>query len=165
LRRDIFRVHTARHAFLVFAAVSLTCLSGACSGARTTDGSALPGSTQAVSARAASRPVLPGAYLGAMAGAWSGPEIRPSAFDLGADWSITRLTWTHWTSVSASGRGYYIASAGAACPCTRYWAAVTLTEVRDHAGHRYFARMKVTDDHRTPRLLVMNTRLGYWRPT
>jgi hypothetical protein len=106
---------------------------------------------------------IPGAYLGAMAGQWAGPKIRPSYFDLGADWSIYLLKWADWTQGTADGHGIYIESAGAGCPCTRYWAAITLTHAKDHDGIRYFTTMKITGKHRQALWLVMNTSLGYWR--
>jgi hypothetical protein len=98
-----------------------------------------------------------------MAGPWAGPQIRPRYFDLGADWSLVELTWTRWTDVEAYGHGRYIESASAACPCTRYWAAITLTDIRDHDGRAYFATMEIMGKHRKALRLVMNTKLGWWQ--
>ena len=108
-------------------------------------------------------PLLPGAYLGAMAGRWAGPEQRPRYFDLGADWSIVGLKWAYWTQGQAYGHGRYIESAGASCPCTRYWAAITLAVVRSHDGQRYFATMEITAKHRRALRLIMNTTAGWWQ--
>jgi hypothetical protein len=121
------------------------------------------GSTHAASTRTTSKPTPSGAYLGAMAGPWLGPEIRPRYFDLGADWSLVGLKWTHWTDVEAYGHGRYIESASAACPCTRYWAAITLSSIRDHDGRAYFATMEIVGKHRKALRLVMNTKLGWWQ--
>jgi hypothetical protein len=120
------------------------------------------GAAHTPSAAATSTPSLPGAYLGGMAGPWYGPRIRPQILDLGADWDIVSLRWTRWTRGEAYGHGRYIESAGAGCPCTRYWAAVTLTDVRTHDGRPYFATMEVTGRHRKTLWLAMNTRLGWW---
>jgi hypothetical protein len=98
-----------------------------------------------------------------MAGPWAGPEIRPRSFDLGADWSFAGLKWTQWTDAGAYGHGRYVESANAACPCTRYWAAVTLTDIRHHEGRAYFATMVITAKHRKALRLVVNTRLGWWQ--
>jgi hypothetical protein len=150
---------------LLTTAVIMAAATGlsACAAGASKPNPATSGSTHAAPARATSRPALPGAYLGAMAGPWAGPKVRPRDFDLGADWGLGGLKWTHWTHVQAYGHGLYQESASAACPCTRFWAAVTLTEVRSHDGRSFFATMEITGKHRKALRLVMNTKLGWWQ--
>lgn len=107
---------------------------------------------------------LPGLYLGAGAGPWSGPKIRPKTLFLGADWNILKLHWTTWNARRAGGRGFYDACAGPAGgpPCVKFWGTVTATRVQRHHGHKYFAIMKVVGTRRQVRL-VMNTKLGWWQ--
>jgi hypothetical protein len=107
---------------------------------------------------------LPVAYLGGMAGPWGSPSVRPRNFFLGADWVISKLKWSSWTQRSAAGHGTYDACAGAAGPCTKFYAGITLTVVKTHHGTRYFADMKITGKHRKAMYLVMNTKLGWWVP-
>jgi hypothetical protein len=122
------------------------------------------GVATATTAQAAPARKLPVAYLGSGAGSWGQPSVRPHAFLLGADWTISKLRWADWRQGSASGHGEYLACAGAAGPCTKFWAGLTLTHVRVHRGTRYFATMKITGKHRRTQWLVMNTRLGWWQP-
>jgi len=107
---------------------------------------------------------LPGIYLGAMAGPWHGPSVRPSTLLLGADWSIQKLRWTAWSRRRADGRGFFDACTGPAGgpPCEKFWATITVTHVQEHDGSRYFAIMKLTARHRRAEWLAMNTKLGWW---
>jgi hypothetical protein len=146
-------------AVVIMAAASLS----GCAAGVSKPGPARSASRHAAADSATNRSALPGAYLGAMAGPWSGPQIRPPSFELGADWSLVGLKWAHWTDAGAYGHGRYVESASAACPCTRYWAAVTLTDLRNHDGRAYFATMVITARHRKALRLVVNTRLGWWQ--
>lgn len=107
---------------------------------------------------------LPGIYLGAMAGPWYGPSVRPTSVLLGADWNISKLRWTAWNSRRAVGRGFYDACTGPAGgpPCDKFWATITATDVQNHDGARYFAIMKIVGKQRQVKL-VMNTKLGWWQ--
>ena len=116
----------------------------------------------AQAAPAVSARKLPVAYLGAMAGPWGSPSVRPRTFLLGADWTISRIKWSSWTQRSAAGHGNYLACAGAMGPCTKFYAGITLTVVKVHRGTRYFADMKITGKHRKTMYLVMNSKLGWW---
>jgi hypothetical protein len=156
------RVNTVRFRTAIVAMVMAAGLS-ACAVGHALPAPPPPGSVHARQANATSTRKLPGAYLGAMAGQWAGPKIRPRYFDLGADWSVYLLKWAGWGQDAADGHGRYIESAGAGCPCTRYWATIALTHVKDHDGIRYFATMKITGEHRKALWLVMNTSLGWWR--
>lgn len=106
---------------------------------------------------------LPGIYLGAGAGPWAGPKVRPRTLLLGADWTLGKLRWTDWSLRHADGRGYYVACQGAAGPCDKFWATIAASDVRDHAGSRYFAVMKLTRRNGHIIWLVMNTKLGWWQ--
>ncbi|HYK32042.1 MAG TPA: hypothetical protein VEV63_08770 [Streptosporangiaceae bacterium] len=105
----------------------------------------------------------PGIYLGAMAGPWYGPSVRPSSLPLGADWSIDRLRWTHWSRRRADGRGYFVACQGADGPCDNFWVTIAASHVLRHDGRRYFALMKITGRHQRVEWLVMNTTVGWWQ--
>jgi hypothetical protein len=155
-------VNPARFRTPVAAIVTAAGLS-ACAAGHAPPAPPRPGPAHARQANATSTRERPGAYLGAMAGRWAGLRIRPRYFDLGADWSIYLLKWGDWGQDAADGHGRYIESAGAGCPCTRYWAAITLTHVKDHDGIRYFATMKIAGKHRKTLWLVMNTNLGLWQ--
>jgi hypothetical protein len=107
---------------------------------------------------------LPGLYLGAMAGPWHGPSVRPAVLPLGADWTIDHLRWASWSQQGAAGRGYQDACMGPAGgpPCDSFWATVTAAGVRQHDGSRYFTVMKLTSNRGRVEWLVMNTGLGWW---
>jgi hypothetical protein len=116
-----------------------------------------------VSASARAAGGLPGVYLGIMAGPWYGPEVRPRALDLGADWSVGRIRWADWTGRHADGRGYYGECAGAGGPCQYYWAGIRVWQVREHHGMRYFARMRITGGRgRVVRLVMTVGPSGMW---
>jgi hypothetical protein len=124
---------------------------------------AAPGAPAAGAPAAAARK-LPVAYLGNMDGPWGRPSVRPREFFLGADWVISRMKWSSWTQRRAAGHGTYDACAGAAGPCTKFYAGITLTVVKVHHGTRYFAHMKITGKHRKAMYLVMSTKWGWWVP-
>jgi hypothetical protein len=113
----------------------------------------------------------PGVYLGAMAGLWYGPSIRPVDLDLGADWSISNLRWSSWSQRRAYGHGSYVESPDAGRPITKFEAAVTVMHVQVHYGDRYFAIMKITGihgqviygKHQRVLWLDMNTHWGFWQ--
>ncbi len=106
---------------------------------------------------------LPGIYLGAMAGPWYGPSVRPRTMLLGADWTVGRIQWTDWTWRHADGRGYYVACQGAGGPCDNFWASIRVTHIQEHHGARYFAIMNITSGRGQVIRLVMNTELGWWQ--
>jgi len=112
-----------------------------------------------VAASAAPTERTPVMYSG-MGGAWQNPARRPHGFTLGADFGVDRMSWSRWTSTSAFGHGHLVACAGAAGPCAKFWAGVTLRTVRTHRGTPYFASMTLTGKHRTTQRLVM--RNGGW---
>src|SRR5207253_1325425 len=87
---------------------------------------------------------LPGVYLGAGSGPWSGPKIRPRELLLGADFTIDRIRWKRWTRRHANGRGHLLACQGAGGPCVHFWGRLRVWHVRKHRGHRYFAILKMT---------------------
>jgi len=118
----------------------------------------------AQAATAVSARKLPVAYLGAMAGPWGSPSVRPHTFLLGADYTISKMKWSSWTQHSATGHGSYLACAGAMGPCVKFSAGITLTVVKVHSGTRYFADMKITGKHRKAIYLVMSSKLGWWVP-
>lgn len=113
---------------------------------------------------AAHAPELPGLYLGAMAGPWYGPSVRPRLLFLGADWAIRYLRWTSWSQRRADGHGFEDGCMGPAGrpPCDKFWATITATDVRQHDGSRYFAVMKLTSRSGHVEWLVMNTKFGWW---
>lgn len=154
----------ARTALVALAITIMTASLSACTAATAQHALARPSAAHARSAATiAPSSLLPGAYLGLMAGPWVGPMIRPRVFAIGADWSIFGLKWSQWTQSDAYGHGHYIESARAACPCTRYWAAVTLTQVRSHNGKLYFAVMEVTGKRRKALRFVIDTSHGWWK--
>jgi hypothetical protein len=118
--------------------------------------------TPAQAAQSAPARKLPVVYLGAGAGPWAQPTVRPHQFLLGADYSIGPMHWTRWTQTTAVGHGRYLACAGASGPCTKFTATLTLTHVKVHRGTRYFATMKITGKHRKAAWLVMSASLGWW---
>ena len=150
---------------IVTAGVLVAAVAGCAAGhARVTRARSPAVAAQARTPRAAARVRgLPGIYLGAMAGPWYGPAVRPSSLPLGADWSIGRLRWTHWSQRRADGRGHYVACQGAGGPCDSFWVTIAASHVREHDGHRYFAIMKITGRHQRAGWLVMNTELGWWQ--
>jgi hypothetical protein len=95
-----------------------------------------------------------------MGGAWQNAARRPHAFTLGADFGVSRMSWSRWTGNSAFGHGHLVACAGAAGPCAIFRAGVTLRTVKTHRGTRYFASMTLTGKHRRTQRLVM--RHGGW---
>jgi hypothetical protein len=97
-----------------------------------------------------------------MDGHWAGPKVRPRALLLGADWTIAKIRWKHWTRRHADGRGYQYACQGAGGPCHNFWVRIRVWHVRKHHGRRYFAIMKMTHGHGKVTWLVMNTKLGWW---
>ena len=143
------------------AAVSLTLI-GASAGCAATDVQA----AHALKPRPMSEArKLPGIYLGAMAGPWYGPSVRPSSLLLGADWNILKLRWADWSPTRAYGHGLYDACTGPAGtpPCDKFSAAITVTHVRKHDGRQYFAIMKIAGKNRPVTWLIMNTKLGWWQ--
>jgi hypothetical protein len=95
-----------------------------------------------------------------MGTAWTNAARRPHGFTLGADFGLSRMSWSRWTNSGASGSGHLVACAGAMGPCAIFRAGVTLSEVKTHDGTRYFAAMKLTGKNRTTQRLVM--RHGSW---
>jgi hypothetical protein len=139
-------------------------LSCACGPAGTVTNAITPESSSPVAAptgRTATRPVQTGAYLGVMAGPWVGPDIRPRVFLLGADRGLGHLRWIRWTETSAYGYGVYSACANATSGCTKYRAAVSLTNVRKRDGKPYFDTMKIIGTGHQPLLLIMGS-FGFW---
>jgi hypothetical protein len=139
----------------VVCAVSLVTVSAACA----TAAHGAPAGQDRTKASVSTYPVV---YLGGMAGGWMGPSVRPRTLYLGADWTISGLRWADWGQQEASGHGTYDACAGAAGPCDRFWAAITVTDVRTHHGTRYFAAMKVTGTGQPTDWLVMDM-FGVWQ--
>src|ERR1017187_3440015 len=80
------------------------------------------GVTAASAAPAQRTPVM---YSG-MGGAWQNAARRPHAFTLGADFGVSRISWSRWTGNSAFGHGHLVACAGAAGPCAIFRAGGTL---------------------------------------
>ncbi len=139
------------------AAAVLVAASAGCAARHT---QATPSRTPVTATRASK---LPGIYLGAMAGPWNGPSVRPSELLLGADWTISKLRWTAWNQRSAEGRGLWVACSGASGPCDKFWAAITVSQVHEHDGARYFAIMRLAGRHHRVIWLVMNTAQGWWQ--
>jgi hypothetical protein len=97
----------------------------------------------------------------AMASPWASAARRPHSLTLGADFGVNKMSWSRWTGTGAFGYGHLVACAGAAGPCVRFRAGVTLSYVRTHDGTRYFATMKLTGKgHRTQ---ILKMRDGSWR--
>jgi hypothetical protein len=95
-----------------------------------------------------------------MGTAWTNPARRPHSFVLGADFEVVKMSWSQWTNTGAFGRGHLVACAGAAGPCAKFVAGVTLSTVKTHDGTRYFASMKLTGKHRKTQRLKMHD--GSW---
>jgi|HubBroStandDraft_1064217.scaffolds.fasta_scaffold42093_2 hypothetical protein len=93
-------------------------------------------------------------------GAWQNPARRPSSFILGAGFGISRTSWSVWNPTRAYGQGHLLACAGINGPCIRFRATVSLWNVRQHRGIRYFAYMKLTGKRQKTRWLAM--RDGEW---
>ncbi len=118
---------------------------------------ALTGCAGTAAAAPASRtPVM---YSG-MATPWTNPARRPHSFVLGADFEVVKTNWSRWTNTSAFGHGHLIACAGAAGPCVKFVAGITLTVVKTHDGTKYFASMKLTGKHHKTQHLEMHD--GAW---
>ena len=148
------------------AAVALTVVAAGYGiwNARAAEGRGLGAAAHARTARAATPArVLPGVYLGAMAGPWAGPKVRPRTLLLGADWTVEKLRWADWTQQHADGRGYVLDCQGGGGPCEHFWAAIRTWHVQEHHGARYFAIMTITGRHGHVTRLVMNTKLGWWQ--
>ena len=121
---------------------------------------AAAGALPAIAAPAAPASRTPVVYTQGMGAKWGGPARRPHSFGLGADFGITKMTWSSWTSKGAFGHGHLVACAGAAGPCAIFRAGVRLSTVKRHNGTRYFATMILTGKHRRTQRLVM--RHGAW---
>jgi hypothetical protein len=115
----------------------------------------------AATAQTASPDTLPVVYAGGQ-GPWDNLGVQPHLILLGADYDVQKLSWSGWTARSAHGDGKLVDCAGAAGPCIKYRAGMTLSDVKTHHGTRYFATMKITGKGHKTRRLVMSH--GSWRP-
>lgn len=72
---------------------------------------------------------------------WSNPRVRPSraAFSLACENGIRHIHWQDWGTSSASGHGTVLIFNGVGF--TPYPCTITLSTVRTHRGHRYFAHL------------------------
>ena len=85
-------------------------------------------------------------------GNWQSPKVEPRTFALGANFWLSGLHWTHWSSV-ATAHGTDNWSNGNAGHLHRWASTVTLYKVKSHHGHRYFDAMKIASHgHHTLRL-------------
>jgi hypothetical protein len=123
----------------------------------------LAGASAASAASAAPAERTPVMYTQGMGPPWAGPARRPHSFVLGADFGISKVSWSAWTNSGASGKGRLLGCAGAQGPCVKYLAAITLRVVKVHHGTRYFATMKITGKRHKTLHLVM--RGGLWTQT
>lgn len=115
--------------------------------------------TAASAAPTSSRPVV--AYNTASPGPWNHPAPRPHALLSGGygTWGARHLSWSRWNTRSAKGHGqafgYFVSES-----LTTYPASVSLWDVKNHHGLRYFAKMKMSaHGHKTIRLTM---RGGTW---
>jgi len=113
--------------------------------------------TAASAAPASSASTVPVIY--AAFGNWQRPKVEPRAFALGANFWLSGLRWTRWSSV-ATAYGTDNWANGNAGHLHRWASTVTLYKVKTHHGHRYFDAMKIASHgHRTIRLTY---RSGGW---
>lgn len=118
---------------------------------------ALAGLGAAGIAQPASASTVPVIY--ATFGSWQHPRVRPHTFTLGANWWLSGMRWSRWSS-QASGHGTDNWSSGNAGRLHRWPSTVTLSHVKIHHRHRYYSAMKITSrGHRTIRLTY---RRGGW---
>jgi chitodextrinase len=111
--------------------------------------------TSALAAPAGRTPVV---YAGGSP--WANPARKPHSLFLGADFSVTHMSWSRWSGTGAFGHGHLVACAGAAGPCVKFRAGVTLSTVKTHHSTKYFASMKLTGAHHKTQRLKM--RDGLW---
>jgi len=113
--------------------------------------------TAGAAAQPASASTVPVIY--ATFGSWQHPQVRPHTFGLGANWWLSYMRWSRWSS-QASGHGSDNWSNGNAGTLHRWPSTVTLSNVKLHNGHRYYSAMKITSrGHQTIRLTY---RRGGW---
>lgn len=74
---------------------------------------------------------------------WADPLVRPTHafFSLPCEDGVKHLKWKRWGSTTATASGQHLQFNGTGF--TPQPATVTLSQVRVHAGHRYFSHMVI----------------------